>query len=75
MDTPTSPRDTSPNTVCITFVQSRHTKIQYHEDVPDDESDDEAWGDFKGAGEGFNGVIGGSAFATTEYMGAKDNGF
>lgn len=39
--------DTSPTTVCITFVQSRHTKIQYHDEV-EGASDDE-FGDFKSA--------------------------
>ncbi|GMI18445.1 hypothetical protein TrLO_g12343 [Triparma laevis f. longispina] len=42
--------DTSPTTVCITFVQSRHTKIQYHDEVEgaSDDEDDE-FGDFKSA--------------------------
>ena len=46
--------DSSPATVCITFVQSRHTKIQYHtgavgrDSSSSCDSDDE-FGDFKSA--------------------------
>lgn len=42
--------DTSPATVCITFVQSRHTKIQYHSEAGEGSGDEEdEFGDFKSA--------------------------
>lgn len=74
LNTPESPQDSSPNSVCITFIQSRQTKIEYHEEVVTDDEDEDAWGEFKGF-ESSNGVVGGSAFATTEYIKAKDDGF